>query len=72
MISQHVEAMEQYSDSAEDQETVCCFFDFHEIKASPRSTRKLVIDLLVSEHLAQSTSHNALTLKSEEDGKKIP
>ena len=54
MISQTATAIDLFSDFAEDCETVCCFFDFHEIKDSPRKTQNPVTDLLVLGHEAQS------------------
>ena len=59
MISQTATAIDLFSDFAEDRETVCCFFDFHEIKDSPRKTQNPVTDLLVLGHEAQSASQNA-------------
>ena len=59
MISQTATAIDLFSDFAEDCETVCCFFDFHEIKDSPRKTQNPVTDLLVLGHEAQSASQNA-------------
>ena len=64
MISQTATAIDLYSDSAEDRETVCCFFDFHEIKDSPRKTQKPVTDLLVSGHEAQFASAKAFKCNS--------
>lgn len=33
-------AMERYSAVAEERETTCCFFDFQEIRESPKSIQK--------------------------------
>ena len=52
MISQTATAIDLYLDSAEDHETVCCFFDFHEIKDSPRKTQNPMTDFLVLGHEA--------------------
>ncbi|PHT49876.1 hypothetical protein CQW23_09623 [Capsicum baccatum] len=49
-----------YSTSAELRETVCCFFDFQEIKDSPNFTAKPVTDFLVFGYAAQSESHQHL------------
>jgi hypothetical protein len=68
--SQHIETTDLYPDSADDLEIDCCFFDFHEIKASPRNTQNPVTDLLVSEQATQSSSQNAFNQKSEEDMEK--
>jgi hypothetical protein len=48
--------MEQYSTSAEDLETVTCFFDFHKINESPKKTQNPVTNLLVLGQPAQSES----------------
>ena len=45
-------AIALYSASAEDLETVDCFFDFHETNESPMNIQYPVIDLLVSGHVA--------------------
>lgn len=55
-----MEAMELYSNFADDWEIIVCFIDFYEIKESPRNTQKPVIDLLVSAHPAQSELVKAL------------
>jgi hypothetical protein len=65
-VSSHEqEAMERYSASADERETVCCFFDFHEMREAPRKTQKPVVERRVSKHPAQSLSQKALSLKSE-------
>ena len=46
-----------YSASAKEQETMPCFFDFHETKESPRNTRTLVVDFLVSKQLPDRHPH---------------
>lgn len=51
--------MDLYSASAEDKETVACFFDFHEIGLPPRVTKYPLIDLLEEGHCAQSESQKA-------------
>lgn len=63
MSSQLVKAMARYSASAEERETVVCFFDFHEINESPRKMQKPVTDLLVSAQPAQSQSVKAFKMK---------
>ena len=45
--------MALYSASAEEQDIVICFLDFHETKESPRNMQKLVVDFLESGQLAQ-------------------
>ena len=65
MISQTATAIDLYSDFAEDLETICCFFDFHEIKDSPRNMQKQVIDLLMLGHEAQSASAKAFKCSSD-------
>ncbi|MDV3194007.1 MAG: hypothetical protein Q8835_03070 [Sweet potato little leaf phytoplasma] len=52
-----------YSASAKDLETVGCFFDFHEIKDSPRNTQKPETDFLVSRQAPQSASTKAFNWK---------
>lgn len=49
--------------SAEDYETVGCFFDFHEIKDSPKKTQKPEMERQVSILAPQSASRNALEMK---------
>ena len=56
--------MEQYSASAEDLPTVCCFLDFQDIIESPRNMQYPVIDLLVSGQDAQSESAKPLRWSS--------
>ena len=65
MISQTATAIDLYSNSAKDRETICFFFDFHEIKDSPRKTQNPVTDLLVSGHKAQSASAKAFKCSSD-------
>jgi hypothetical protein len=67
-----VDAIYLYSESAEYLEIVIRFLDFQEIKEDPRKTQKPEIDRQVSEQPTQSTSQNALSLKSESVGKKRP
>jgi hypothetical protein len=66
--SQEQVAIDQYSASAEERETVCCFLDFQEIRASPRKTQNPVIECRESEQAAQSLSQKALSLRYEEVG----
>jgi hypothetical protein len=68
VISQEQAAIDRYSASVEEQETICCFLDFHETRASPIKTQKPVIDLLESEQVAQSLSQKAFILRFEEAG----
>lgn len=51
-------AMDLYSASVEDLDTLCCFLDFQEIKELPSITQKPDMDLRVSGHAAQSESEN--------------
>lgn len=51
--SQVREAKDLYSASVDDRETIGCFFNFQQINEEPRRTQKLVIDFLLSGHLAQ-------------------
>lgn len=50
-----------YSTSAEDRETVGCFFNFQEIRESPREIQKPVTDRQVSGHAPQSASTKPLS-----------
>lgn len=59
-ISHTTTAIELYSASANDLETIFCFLDFHETKESPKKIQKPIINLLVSGPDAQSTSAKAL------------
>ena len=56
-----------YSDSAsaEDLKTVVCFFDFHEIIASPKNTQYHVTNLFMSLRVAQSVYENPRTCVEE-------
>ena len=56
ITSLETEERARYSASAEDLDTVVCFFYFHDIKASPRNTQELDVDLCVSKHPPQSAS----------------
>lgn len=64
-ISQVALAIERYSASADDRETVCCFLDFQDTKEEPRKTQKPDVDLQVSGQVAQSESDKKLSLRSE-------
>ena len=70
--SQTTDAIALYSASAEDLETVCCFFDFQDIKESPRNTQYSVIGLLISRQLAQSESEKDFRCKLLEEEKNNP
>lgn len=59
-ISQEVAAKARYSTSAEDLDIVCCFFAFHDTKASPKNIKKRVVDLQESRHEVQSTFEKTL------------
>jgi hypothetical protein len=52
--SQETATIEQYSASADDLEIVCYFFDFQEIKESPKNAQKPVTEHPMSGHPAQS------------------
>lgn len=51
-------AVDRYSTSAKDLDTVCCLFVFKDIGESPRNTNHTVRDLRVKGQLAQSESHS--------------
>jgi hypothetical protein len=53
-------AMDLYSTSVLDLETVGCFFADHEIRLEPKKIAKPPVDLQSSKHPAQSASENAL------------
>jgi len=63
VISQAADAMDHYSDSADDCETIPCFFDFQEIGLFPRKIQYPVIDHLVVGQLAQAKSQGACSFK---------
>ena len=63
MISQGVTAIALYSASADDLETVDCFFALQEINESPKKTQYPVIDFLVSGQEAQSESESVYAFK---------
>ena len=67
-----VVAIDLYYASVEDLETISCFFDLQEIKASPRNTQYPVKDFLVSRQLTQFASQNAISYKSESTRKNTP
>ena len=54
-----VEASARYSASVDDLETVGCFFDFQDMRESPRKTQKPVTERRESGHPAQSESEKA-------------
>ena len=56
VISQQVDAIALYSASAEEQDTVVCFFVFQDIGELPRSMQYPMIERRVSLHRAQSAS----------------
>lgn len=53
--------MTRYSASADEHEIVDFFFTFHETKVSPKKTKNLVIDFLVSVQAPQSASVKAFS-----------
>lgn len=62
-----------YSASADDLATVGYFFDFHEIRASPKKTQNSVVDLRVTLQLPQSASVKAVVMRKEDlTGKSNP
>lgn len=72
IISLVTDPIALYSASVELLETVVCFFDFQEIKESPRKTQNHVTDLRVSIHPAQSESLKALSCKDYFDERNNP
>ena len=64
--------MALYSASAEDRDTVFCFFDFQEISESPIKTQNPVVDRLVSGHVTQLESTKAFNCIEKATKKKIP
>ena len=56
--SQQALAIDMYSASADEQDTVSYFLDFQDIKESPKNTHNPEIDHLVSEQVPQSSSEN--------------
>ena len=67
-----MEAIARYSDSADVLNIVVYFLVFHEIRALPRKMQYPVIDRLMIEHRAQSTSQNPLSSKFPLAGKYNP
>ena len=63
-------AKARYSASAEERATVVCFFDFQEIKASPKKTQYPEVDFLVSTQFPQSASAYAVRSDLKQKGKK--
>uniref|UniRef100_K7LMX4 Cationic amino acid transporter C-terminal domain-containing protein n=1 Tax=Glycine max TaxID=3847 RepID=K7LMX4_SOYBN len=57
--------MDQYSTSAEERDTVCCFLVFHEIEEHPSRTNHPIRDLRVKRHLVQSESHQSDSCRSQ-------
>ena len=72
MSSEVVAATARYSASAEDVETVFCFFDFQEISASPKNTQNPVMERLVVKQVPQSASEKARRFVEEEEEKCRP
>ena len=64
MISFVASASAIYSASQEDNATVCCFFDFHDIGALPRVITNPDVDRRSSESCAQSESVYAVSAAS--------
>lgn len=64
--------MLQYSASAEERETVLCFFLCQLIRAGPKVMQNPVREHLLSEHDAQPTSQKADGCKELLLGKQIP
>ena len=52
-------AIERYSASAEDRDTICCFLVFQEIGETPRETNQPVRERRVNGQPAQLESHRA-------------
>jgi hypothetical protein len=72
--SQQTVAIDRYSASAKELETIVCFLDFQEIKESPRKTQNPKTDLRVSRQLARSKSQKAFKkkkLKKKKRKKKV-
>ena len=70
--SQVAAAIERYSTSAEERETVVCFLVFHEIGELPNITKYAVKDRLVRGQLAQSASQYPDSRRSQLAHRKIP
>ena len=62
-------AIAWYSASADERDTMLCFFDFHKISDSPRNTQKPLVDLFVSLQVAQSESTKAFSWTNEDEEK---
>ncbi|KAM2775497.1 hypothetical protein COP1_020241 [Malus domestica] len=72
VTSQQVVAMERYSASALECDTVVCFLVFQDTGACPSKMQYPVIDLLVSLQRAQSASQNARNWSDPVDGSRMP
>lgn len=60
-------AIDLYSASADDLDTVCCFLDFQENNESPKNTQKPETENRVSGQVAQSESEKGLNLRLDEE-----
>ena len=70
--SQVALAMDLYFASADDLETVCCFFNFHDTRESPMKKQYPLMDFMLSGQDAQSESAKPLSSVEEEDEKRSP
>ena len=68
LISHVTATIERYSVSAEDLDTMTCFFVFQEIRECLRKTNHPVIERLVSGQVVQSKSHQPDKDKSHQSG----
>lgn len=67
-----LEHIAQYFASIKLRETIICFLDFSDIRELPKNIQYSLIYLLVSGHVAQSESENALSYRVEDEGKNKP
>ncbi|CAL8988629.1 unnamed protein product [Prunus brigantina] len=70
--SQVRDAMDLYSDSAEERDTIDCFLLFQDMGAPPRKMQNPVTDRLVVGQLAQSASQYPFNCSLPCDGNKTP
>lgn len=59
----------QYSASAELQEIISCFLNFHDIIELPKKMQYPLMALLVFEHVAHSESEKALSCRVDDEEK---